>query len=59
MNLQEVGDAMRAGGSAIAVFNELKVNEIRITIENPNMIEGYAGIVAVSEVYVLGKPINA
>jgi hypothetical protein len=59
MNLQASGDMMRAGGSAIAVFKELKIKEIRITIENPNLSGGYSGITAVPEIYVLGKPVNA
>ena len=59
MNLQASGDMMRAGGSAIAVFKELKIKEIRITIENPNIGGGYSGVVGVPEVYVLGKPVNA
>ena len=59
MNLQETGDKMRAGGSAIAVFNELKVKEIRLTVENPNKFEGYSGMVGISEIYVLGKPVNS
>ena len=59
MNEQSSGEKMRAGGAAVAVFSELKVKEIRITIDNLNLAEGYSGITAISEVYVLGKPVNS
>ena len=59
MNEQTIGERMRAGGSAVAVFNELKVNEIRITVNNVNAASGYSGITAISEIYVLGKPLNS
>ena len=59
MNKQAQREKMRAGGSAVAVFNELKVKEVRITIENPNNLKGGNGVTAVSEVYLLGKPTNS
>jgi hypothetical protein len=59
MNVQKCGYKMRAGGSAVAVFNELKVKQVRITIENTNDLKGGAGITALSEVYLLGKPVNS
>ena len=59
MNVQKCGYKMRAGGSAVAVFNELKVKQVRITIENTNDLKGGAGITALSEIYLLGKPVNS
>ncbi len=59
--------AMRPGGSAVAVFNPLKVKEIRITVELPKTRPDEIAImddegnyiaqerVAISEIVVLGK----
>lgn len=63
----EYADAMRPGGSAVAIFTPMQVKEIRITIELPEtrpedlqLIDenGYIvkqSLVAVSEIVVLGK----
>ena len=51
----KLGGSMRPGGCAVAAFNELSIKEIRITMEN----EGYYGFTAISEVYILGRPVNA
>ena len=51
--------AVRPGSSATAIFAELSVKEIRITIENFNDVElGYSGKVNIPEIYVLGVPNN-
>ena len=55
-NEQFNGNKMRAGGSATAVFSPLLIKEVRITIDNINKAEGFSGITAISEIYLLGKP---
>ena len=55
MSEQIFDDMMRAGSAAHAVFDEIAVKEIRITIDNWNNYEGFSGITAISEIYVLGK----
>ncbi|MBO5285909.1 MAG: hypothetical protein J6B16_03320 [Clostridia bacterium] len=45
------------GSSAVAVFDELAIKEIRITVNNINDAEaGYSGYTAISDIVVLGKP---
>ena len=48
-----------SGSSAIAVFNELSVNEITLTIKNTNIGDDpdlYSGVIGISEVVVIGVP---
>ena len=51
---------MRKGGSAMATFNEITVNEIIITIGADDKIDTSMGrgIVKLSEIYVMGKPVT-
>jgi hypothetical protein len=55
-NEQYNGSKMRAGGSAVAVFNPLMIKEVRITVDNINKADGFSGVTAISEIYLLGKP---
>ena len=52
-----IGGKLNPGAPAVAVFDELAVKEIRITINNTNDVDlGFSGKVALSEIMVLGKP---
>jgi hypothetical protein len=52
-NEQSMSDNLNPGGSAIAVFKELAVKTIRVTIDNPG---GENSVCAIPEIYVVGKP---
>ena len=56
----KIGGILRPGSCAVAAFNELSIKEIRISVPHMNVYEdGYSGITAISEIYVLGRPVNA
>jgi hypothetical protein len=40
----------------VAVFNPLMIKEVRITVDNINKADGFSGVTAISEIYLLGKP---
>jgi hypothetical protein len=52
---------MRKGGSAMATFLPIPVSEIIITISADDKIDTTMGrnVVKLSEIYVMGKPVNA
>ena len=53
----ESGFGVRAAYSADAIFEEMLVKEVRITIDNLNDVEsGYSGYVEVPEIYLIGIP---
>jgi hypothetical protein len=51
------GMIMRKGGSAMADFNEITVNEIIVTISADDKIDTSLGrgLVRLSEIYIMGK----
>ena len=56
----KIGGMLRPGSCAVAAFNELSIKEIRISVPHMNVYEdGYSGITAISEIYVLGRPVSA
>jgi hypothetical protein len=53
----ESGFGVRAAYSADAIFEEMLVKEVRITLDNFNDVEsGYSGYVEVPEIYLIGIP---
>jgi hypothetical protein len=55
----ENGNAIRPGANATAIFAEIAVKEIRITINNYNDVDlGYSGYVNIPEIYIVGVPNN-
>ena len=50
------GDNIRPCHAATAVFSEMAIKEIRITVKNENADS--SGSVVIPEIYVIGKPLN-